>query len=108
MVPGEQDGWDARFGKTHNPATPLSLKRRRRRAVFIGISSEDHQVCLLVDCSLNDCIQAAQKVHHPLRETCLGVMGTKIGHVYMGIGKMEQLDHQHIIMESAQAMLELV
>jgi len=57
MVARQQQREDARMGKAHDAFSPFALIGRRRRAVLIGITGEDHQINLLLDGSIHNIIQ---------------------------------------------------
>ena len=57
MISHQQDGWDLRFGQTHDPFPPLSLEGWSRISVFVGIPGKYHAVHLLAGSSIYDMVQ---------------------------------------------------
>ena len=107
MVAGNQNRRNAGFREAHHAATPLTLESRSRGTVLVSVTSKNHQVDLFVDSGFHDCVKTAQEVHHPGWQPGLRVVRPKVGHINMGIGKVEKFDHDLIIIEAVtQALLE--
>ncbi len=97
MVAGQQQRRDAGSGKLHDPLVPFPLEGRRRGAVFVGVTGEDHQVHLFFNGSLDDLIQRFQEIHHPQGKARFRVMAAVVCHINVGIRKVQQFDHGMII-----------
>jgi len=98
VVTGQQQGGDPRARKAHNALAPFALESRRWGTIAVGVAGENDQVDLLVYGSVDDEIQGFQEVHHALGQPGRGVMLTVIGHVDVGISKVQEFDHGVIIM----------
>ena len=98
VVTREQQGGDLRARKAHNALAPFALECRRRGTIAVGVAGENDQVDLLVNGGFNDEIKGFQEVHHALGQPGRGVVLTVIGHVDVGISKVQEFDHGVIIM----------
>jgi hypothetical protein len=47
----------------------------------------------MLDGRVYDLIQRIEKIDHAHRQTAFRVMATIIGHIYVGVSEMEDLDH---------------
>jgi hypothetical protein len=93
VVADEQEGADASPGEAHHPAAPFALEGGGGRAILIGVASEDDQVNLLLDGGIDDGIQGAEEVHDAHGQPGLRVVATIVGHVDMGVGEVEDAEH---------------
>ena len=98
VVTRQQEGGDLRAREAHDALAPFALECRGWRTIAVGVAGENDQVDLLVNGGFNDEIKGFQEVHHALGQPGRGVMLTVIGHVDVGISKMQEFDHGVIIM----------
>lgn len=98
VVTREQQGGDLRARKAHNALAPFALESRRWGTVAVGVASKNDQVDLLVNGGVDDEIQGFQEVHHALGQPGSSVVLTVIGHVDVGISKVQEFDHGVIIL----------
>ena len=98
VVAGEQQRWDFRARKAHDAFAPFALKSWCGGTIAVGIASKNDQVDVFINGSVDDEIQGFQEVHHALGQSGRSVVLTVIGHVDMGISKVQEFDHGVIIM----------
>lgn len=96
VIADEEEGGDTRAGQAHDPAAPFPLKGGGGGAVFVGISGKEDEVNFFGDGGVNDRIEGFEEVHHPNRETSDGVVAAIVGHVYVGVGKVEEFEHGNL------------
>ncbi len=98
VVTGEEQGGNLCTRKAHDALAPFALESRCWRTVAVGVASENDQIDLLVNGGVDDEIQRFQEVHHALGQPGHGVVMTVIGHVDVGISKVQEFDHGVIIL----------
>ena len=59
-------------------------------AVFVCVTSKNDQIDLLVNGVVDDLVKGTEKIHHPYRQSRIGIMATVVGNVDMGISKVEE------------------
>ena len=68
---------------------PLALKGGLWIAILVSVAGEDDQVNFFADGSVDDLIQRVKEIHHAHRQGGFLVATAVIGHVDMGIRKMQ-------------------
>ena len=90
VVAHKEQGGNACLGKAHNALLPFALIGGLGVAVFVGIARKDDQIHFFGDGRFHNFIQRLQKVENAQGQPRGGVESAVVGHINVGIGKVEE------------------